>query len=55
MFVLEGADPSMCNAAEKMSWAARRQTSRIEDTAYCLMGLFNINMPLLYGEGEFGR
>ena len=40
-----------CCIAEKMSWAAYRTTSRIEDTAYCLMGLFGINMPLLYGEG----
>jgi hypothetical protein len=38
--------------AERMSWAARRQTSRVEDLAYCLMGIFNVNMPLLYGEGE---
>lgn len=38
--------------AQKMSWAARRETTRIEDRAYCLIGLFEINMPLLYGEGE---
>ncbi|KAK3377271.1 ankyrin repeat-containing domain protein [Lasiosphaeria ovina] len=38
--------------AQKMSWAAGRQTTRAEDTAYCLMGLFGVNMPLLYGEGE---
>ena len=38
--------------AVKMSWAADRETSRIEDTAYCLLGLFGINLPLLYGEGE---
>jgi hypothetical protein len=37
--------------AEKMSWAANRETSRIEDEAYCLLGLFDVNMPLLYGEG----
>ena len=37
--------------ASKMKWAAKRQTSRIEDKAYCLLGLFDINMPLLYGEG----
>ncbi|KAF8854996.1 HET-domain-containing protein, partial [Acephala macrosclerotiorum] len=37
--------------AEKMSWASRRETTRIEDEAYCLMGLFGVNMPLLYGEG----
>lgn len=37
--------------AQKMSWASRRKTSRGEDLAYCLLGLFDINMPLLYGEG----
>lgn len=43
--------------AQKMSWAARRHTSRLEDQAYCLLGLFDIKMPLLYGEGgrAFGR
>ena len=38
--------------AQKMSWAAGRQTTRIKDTAYCLLGLFGVNMPLLYGEGD---
>ena len=38
--------------AQKMSWAADRQTTRVEDMAYSLMGLFGVNMPLLYGEGE---
>lgn len=35
-----------------MSWAADRQTTRPEDKAYSLMGLFRVNMPTLYGEGE---
>ena len=43
---------SSCSVACRMSWAARRRTTRIEDEAYCLLGLFGINMPLLYGEGE---
>jgi len=38
--------------AEKMDWAATRKTIRIEDEAYCLLGIFGINMPLLYGEGR---
>ena len=38
--------------AERMSWAALRKTSRVEDEAYCLLGLFNINMPTIYGEGH---
>ncbi|KUI53494.1 Vegetative incompatibility protein HET-E-1 [Cytospora mali] len=37
--------------AQKMSWAANRVTTRVEDMAYCLLGIFDINMPLLYGEG----
>ncbi|KAH7370138.1 heterokaryon incompatibility protein-domain-containing protein [Rhexocercosporidium sp. MPI-PUGE-AT-0058] len=37
--------------AQKMSWAARRETTREEDQAYCLMGLFDVNMGILYGEG----
>ncbi|KAK6823224.1 hypothetical protein RU639_005953 [Aspergillus parasiticus] len=40
------------STAQKMSWAAERQTSRVEDRAYCLMGLFGVNMPLIYGERE---
>jgi hypothetical protein len=35
-----------------MSWASRRETTRVEDIAYCLMGIFGINMPLLYGEAH---
>ncbi|KAI0973745.1 heterokaryon incompatibility protein-domain-containing protein [Xylaria arbuscula] len=38
------------SVATIMSWAAGRRTSREEDIAYCLMGLFDVNMPLLYGE-----
>ena len=38
--------------AQKMSWAAKRHTTRIEDEAYCLLGLFDVNMPPLYGEGK---
>jgi acyl carrier protein len=37
--------------AQRMYWAARRETTRSEDCAYSLMGLFDINMPILYGEG----
>lgn len=35
-----------------MSWASERLTSRVEDIAYSLMGLFNVFMPMLYGEGD---
>ncbi|KAI1083401.1 HET-domain-containing protein [Whalleya microplaca] len=36
---------------QKMSWAAKREVKHEEDIAYCLLGLFGVNMPLLYGEG----
>ncbi|GKZ31438.1 hypothetical protein AbraIFM66950_012048 [Aspergillus brasiliensis] len=45
-------DLDTSSVAQRMSWAAKRQTSRVEDRAYSLMGIFNINMPLIYGEGE---
>ena len=38
--------------SQRMSWASSRQTTRREDRAYCLMGLFGVNMPTLYGEGD---
>ncbi|KAI0143098.1 heterokaryon incompatibility protein-domain-containing protein [Xylariaceae sp. FL1272] len=38
--------------AQRMSWAASRTTTRIEDTAYCLLGLCGVNLPLFYGEGQ---
>ncbi|KAI1753882.1 HET-domain-containing protein [Xylaria castorea] len=37
--------------ARRMSWAAKREVTRPEDTAYSLMGVFSVNMPMLYGEG----
>ncbi|RSL74031.1 hypothetical protein CEP51_011692 [Fusarium floridanum] len=39
------------SVATRMSWASTRVTTRVEDQAYALLGLFNVNMPLLYGEG----
>ena len=38
------------SVAQKMSWAAGRQATKIEDRAYSLLGLFGVNIPLLYGE-----
>lgn len=39
------------SVVERMSWAAKRITTREEDVAYSLLGLFSVNMPMLYGEG----
>ncbi|RAK86429.1 ankyrin repeat-containing protein [Aspergillus costaricaensis CBS 115574] len=46
-------DLETSSVAQRMSWAANRQTRRVEDRAYSLMGIFNVNMPLIYGEGEY--
>lgn len=40
------------SVATKMSWAANRFTTREEDRAYSLLGLFDVNIPLIYGEGK---
>ncbi|KFA68072.1 hypothetical protein S40285_02558 [Stachybotrys chlorohalonatus IBT 40285] len=40
-----------CTVAMRMSWAATRETKRPEDMAYCLLGVFGIITPMLYGEG----
>jgi hypothetical protein len=50
--VLRTGDLSGSSVAQRMSWASSRKCTRIEDVAYSLMGIFNINMPMLYGEGE---
>lgn len=44
-------ETSCASVASRMSWASKRHTSREEDIAYCLLGLFDVSMPLLYGEG----
>ncbi|KAK5660200.1 hypothetical protein OQA88_13671 [Cercophora sp. LCS_1] len=50
--VLENsANLSRIPVARRMSWASMRETTRVEDTAYCLMGIFDIHMPMIYGEG----
>jgi len=42
-----------CFIAKRMSWAASRKTTKTEDMAYCLLGIFSIIMPLLYSEGWY--
>lgn len=53
MEVLDGRiDPLQLSVSARMKWASHRLTTRLEDMAYSLMGLFQVNMPLLYGEGH---
>ncbi|KAH6710686.1 heterokaryon incompatibility protein-domain-containing protein [Leptodontidium sp. MPI-SDFR-AT-0119] len=37
---------------EKMAWVSNRNTTRKEDQAYCLLGIFDISMTWIYGEGD---
>ncbi|TEA19715.1 Vegetative incompatibility protein HET-E-1 [Colletotrichum sidae] len=46
------SSPTDFSIAQIMSWASGRVTTRPEDQAYCLLGLFGVNMPMLYGEGR---
>lgn len=40
------------SVATRLSWASRRKTTRVEDEAYCLLGLLEVNMPLLCTSGK---
>ncbi|KAH8879042.1 HET-domain-containing protein [Thozetella sp. PMI_491] len=51
-FLRDVDELQFASVAQRMSWAAGRKTTRREDAAYCLLGIFGINMPLLYGEGD---
>lgn len=46
------AQYSTASIAERLSWASNRRTTRVEDEAYCFMGLFNIDIPTIFGEGR---
>ena len=48
----EGLSSNRPCVAQIISWAANRRTTRVEDRAYSLMGLLDVNMPMLYGEGK---
>ncbi|KAL7934213.1 RNA 3'-terminal phosphate cyclase domain-containing protein [Trichoderma chlorosporum] len=51
-YALGGGDLSRISVARRMSWVANRQTTVAEDMAYSLLGIFNLTMPMLYGEGS---
>lgn len=52
VLALRGYPLSNFTVADQMSWAAKRTTTREEDNAYCLLGIFGVYMPLIYGEGR---
>ncbi|KAK5710775.1 hypothetical protein LTR17_018691 [Elasticomyces elasticus] len=43
---------SECSIAQRLSWAASRTTTKVEDTAYCLLGILEVSLDLRYGEGD---
>ncbi|KAF5363045.1 hypothetical protein D9758_012633 [Tetrapyrgos nigripes] len=49
--LLEGRPIDKCSVAQKMLWAVYRQTTRPEDKAYCLMGIFGVSMSPILGKG----
>jgi hypothetical protein len=49
---LQGTPLSQFGVDERLSWAENRQTTRKEDKAYSLLGIFDVYMPLIYGEGR---
>ncbi|KAM6519200.1 hypothetical protein FALCPG4_012847 [Fusarium falciforme] len=49
---LLGQDLLGISIYQRMRWASKRTTTRPEDMAYCLLGIFDVNIPLLYGEGK---
>ncbi len=50
--LLHGKPLGAFSVAQQLSWAAKRQMTREGDRAYSLLGIFDINMPTLYGEGD---
>jgi hypothetical protein len=49
---LQGAPLSQFSVDERLSWIERRRTKLEEDKAYSLLGIFDVSMPLIYGEGR---
>ena len=49
---LRGIRLSQFDIGERLSWAENRQTTRKEDKAYSMLGIFDVHMPLIYGEGK---
>ena len=50
--LLHHSELGTVSISQKMSWAAHRETTRLEDRAYSLLGIFGVNMPTIYGEGR---
>ncbi|KAH8598522.1 heterokaryon incompatibility protein-domain-containing protein [Bisporella sp. PMI_857] len=51
-FLLRIEQLHKASVAQRMSWAAQRETTRGEDIAYCLLGIFGVSLPMIYVEGS---
>ncbi|EGN92307.1 hypothetical protein SERLA73DRAFT_147444, partial [Serpula lacrymans var. lacrymans S7.3] len=49
---LENFEPSTDRIREKLNWASKRKTTRVEDMAYCLIGILDVSLSISYGEGQ---
>ncbi|KAF2621891.1 hypothetical protein BU25DRAFT_326724, partial [Macroventuria anomochaeta] len=49
---LQGCPLDWLSVAERLSWVGQCQTKREEDAAYSLLGIFDVHMPLICGEGR---
>jgi len=49
---LYGNSFSDFSIAERKEWALQRHTTEEEDIVYCSLGLCEVSMPPIYGEGE---
>lgn len=49
---LQGNPLSDFGITARLSWQRNRRTKRAEDRAYSLLGIFDVHLPLIYGEGE---
>ena len=47
-----GGSLAQFSVEERLSWTAKRETTVEEDQAYCLLGIFDVYLPLIYGEGK---
>ena len=52
IYALRGESLSRSSVAERLSWTEKRSATRKEDMAYSLLGIFDLSMPAIYGEGE---
>ncbi|KAF9243926.1 hypothetical protein BU15DRAFT_27497, partial [Melanogaster broomeanus] len=50
--ILTSFKPGLEHIGEKFRWAAKRNTTKLEDRAYSLFGIFDLHMPVIYGEGD---